>query len=437
MPMDSIPSEIFRPIIEHLNHDRESLLAVSLASHLLRVEGQRMLFRTMDCPTNKETHIKFLTVIISSSLLAQHVKEFFQFGLLNPEHQQEPLWELTCRGLNAMVNLKHLVFSAFHDSPCAQILRGCTFRLEILKWGNFRDAEQLLEFLPTQTDLRILEVMLSSPELNTSDICPRLQVLHGDQGAMDAFLPGRTITSLKWSPDLEELRIDAPIYTPPQEFHHLRYFSFGGFCGRPPLSVVLGHLPVLEVLELIGLHFVEVGFNFSLLFVLLIKHTPRNLGGLPKSPYYGCSSLPTHRPLGDVCCHSRSAKDIFHKYLHSANLSSTLTLILIHEQHIKDGFEMAVLAIFLTSTRFFYLIGIYCRHSTLLIQANSSNKIPFTVICKAPCNCGPHEMNQKYNGLSTIFMLLYSLCLSRCRDDLTFSSLTWVDFGRRRIELRH
>ena len=354
--MDSIPSELLRPIIEHLEYDHESLLAVSLASHLLRVEGQRILFRTMDFATNKESHMKFLTVISSSSLLAQHVEEFVQLELLNPDHQQEPLWELTCRGLNAMVNLKHLVFRALDGGPCAQILRGCTFHLEILHWGNYRDAEQLLEFLPTQTDLRILGVAWSSPELNTSDICPRLQALRGNQITMDAFLPGRTITSLKWLPDLEELRIDGPIYIPPQEFHHLRYFSFGGFCGRPLLSVVLCHLPVLEVLELVGLHFVEVGLNFSLLFVPLIKHTLRNLGGLPKSPYYGCSSLPTHRATGEVCCHSRSAKHIFHKYLHSANLSSTLTLI-SRNKHIKDGFEMAVLAIFLTSARFFYLIG--------------------------------------------------------------------------------
>jgi len=283
--MDRIPPELLRLIIEHLRYDRKSLLAVSLASHLLRVEGQRILFRTMGFLKDKEIHIKFLTVIISSSLLAQHVEEFFQFRLLNPEHQEEPLWELTCRGLNAMVNLKHLFFGAVNGLPCAQILRGCTFHLEILKWENYRDAEQLLQFLPTQTDLRILGVTWSHPELNTSGICPKLQVLHGDQITMDAFLPGRTITSLKWSPELEELRIDAPIYTPPQEFRHLRYFSFGGFCGRPLLSVVLCHLPVLEVLELVGLHFIEVGLNFSLLFVPLIKHTPRNLGGLPKSPY--------------------------------------------------------------------------------------------------------------------------------------------------------
>jgi hypothetical protein len=288
MPMKSIPPELLRPIIEHLENDSESLLSVSLASRELQVEGQRILFRTMALPADKEAHIKFLTVIISSSLLAQHVKEFRQFDLLHPEHQQEPLWELTHRGLKAMVNLKNLLFRALNGPPCAQILRGCTFRLEILRWGNHHDAEQLLEFLSSQPNLRMLETWWIGLHSNTSGICPGLQVLHGDQKLIDAFLPGRRITSLKWSADLEELRRDAPLYTPPQEFHHLRYLSFGGYFGRPLLNVVLFHLPVLEVLELGGLHIVEVCSNFSPLFVFLINHTPRSLVGLPKYPCYGC-----------------------------------------------------------------------------------------------------------------------------------------------------
>jgi hypothetical protein len=126
--MDKLPLELLRPIIEHLDDDFESLLAVSLASRELQVEGQRILFRTMALPADKEAHITFLTVIISSSLLAQHVEEFQQFELLDPEHQQEPLWDLTCRGLNAMVNLKNLLFRALNGRPSATILLRCTFK---------------------------------------------------------------------------------------------------------------------------------------------------------------------------------------------------------------------------------------------------------------------------------------------------------------------
>jgi len=210
---------------------------------------------------DKEAHIKFLTVIISSSLLAQHVEEFHQFGLIDPERQQEPLWDLTWRGLNVMVNLERLFFGTSKGGPSVTILRGCTFQLKTLRWEDYHDAEQLLEFISSQPRLRVLIFAWEGPELNTSGICPRLQVLHGDQRTIDAFLPGRSITSLKWSPRLKELRRDAPMYTPPQEFHHLRYFSYGGYFGRPLLSVVTPHLPALEVLELIGLYCVEVCSN--------------------------------------------------------------------------------------------------------------------------------------------------------------------------------
>ena len=324
---------------------------------------------------DKDAHIKFLTVIISSSLLAQHVEEFQQYELLDTEHQQEPLWELTRRGLNAMVNLKYLLFQALRALPCAQILRGCTFRLEILRWQNLRDEEQLLEFLTSQPKLRILQVTSTNPGLNTSGTCPELQVLHGDQRVIDAFLPGRRITSLKWSAGLEELRIGAPIYTPPQEFHHLRYLSFGGFFGRPLLSVIVPHLPVLEVLELVGLHFAEVCVNFSPLFVPLINHTARSLAGLLKYPFCGCSSFPAHRPAAvepELCCHSRSARHISHKYLKFARISSALTSMSRYKD-IRDGFEMAVhSALFLTSTRFFCLIGIYRRHFWLFNMVNAT-----------------------------------------------------------------
>jgi len=262
--MKSLPLELLRPIVGHLKYDSDALLAVSLASRELRVEGQRNLFRRMVLASDHKAQIKFLTVIISSTVLAQYVEEFQQFELIDPMQQEklEPLWSLTCRGLQAMVNLKYLFFGAAYGEPCAEILRGCTFQLEILRWENYYDAERLFEFLTSQRKLRILGAKWTKSELNTSDICPGLQVLHGNQHSIDAFFPGRHITSLKWSANPEELRIGGPIYTPPQEFDHLRYLSFGGYNGRPLLSVVYRYLPVLEVLELVGLYVIEVCLIF-------------------------------------------------------------------------------------------------------------------------------------------------------------------------------
>jgi hypothetical protein len=111
-PMDNqnLPLELLRPIIEHLNDDLPSLLAVSLVSSALRVEGQRLLFRTVALSENVEAHIKFLSAVTSSTLLGHFVKEYHQVDLLDAEHKQEPLWGLTCHGLQAMVNLKFFSF---------------------------------------------------------------------------------------------------------------------------------------------------------------------------------------------------------------------------------------------------------------------------------------------------------------------------------------
>lgn len=89
--MEYLPLELIRPIIDHLDGCSQSLLSVSLVSRLLTGEAQRSLFRKMALPTAKEAQIKFLAVIVSSSLLANLVEEFHQLDLVDAEHQQEPL----------------------------------------------------------------------------------------------------------------------------------------------------------------------------------------------------------------------------------------------------------------------------------------------------------------------------------------------------------
>jgi hypothetical protein len=150
--MDGIPLDL-RPIIKHMNDDVQSLLAMSLASRALRVEAQQFLFRTVALLKDVDAHIKFLTIVTSSSLLASLVEEYRQFDLLDAKHHQEPLWGLTCRGLQAMINLKVLCFCAMNDHPSSQILRGCSFQLDVFRWESRDDAEQLLEFLPKPAKL--------------------------------------------------------------------------------------------------------------------------------------------------------------------------------------------------------------------------------------------------------------------------------------------
>ena len=268
--MDGLPLDLLRPIVEHLKDDVRSLLAISLASPTLRVEGQRILFRKVTL-SGLNSHIKFFTSVTSSGKLALLVEEYEQLGLVDAKLPQEPFLGLTCRGLQAMVNLKVLLFHAFNGLASTQILRGCTFQLEVFGWES-RDAELLVGFLLTQPHLRSLMVDWKDPELDTSDICPGLQVLHGNRNTITAFLPGRHVTSLKWSPDKEESFVNRSIEHLPQECSDIRFFSFGGRWGRPWFNLVMPHFRSLEVLELIGLNSREVCLKNFTLRVCVLSH---------------------------------------------------------------------------------------------------------------------------------------------------------------------
>ena len=74
-PMSGLPLDLLRPIVESLADDFHSLLAVSLASHELRMEGQRILFRKVALSFYRNPHTKFLTAVTSCSRLASLVEE--------------------------------------------------------------------------------------------------------------------------------------------------------------------------------------------------------------------------------------------------------------------------------------------------------------------------------------------------------------------------
>jgi len=255
-PMRSLPLDLLRPIVENLANDSRSLLTVSLASPQLRVEAQRILFRAV-APVRQVHHIRFLTTVTSSNLLASLVDEYRRFNLLGMERQEDPLWGLTCRGLQAMINLKILRFRPCIDQPSAEILYGCTFQLEVFEWTGLDDEELILEFLQTQPQLHSLSVFWKRPDLDTSGICPRLQVLHGDRSTINAFLPGRRLTSLQWTPTEKGLLNDSIDHLS-EEFQHIRFLSFGGYLGRPRLDLLIRHLRAVEVLEFIGLESLTV-----------------------------------------------------------------------------------------------------------------------------------------------------------------------------------
>ena len=267
-----IPPELYRPIVLHLHQDRPSLLAVSLASRVLNAEGQRVLYGTIDISHDAQTtHTLFLTTILSQVRLASLVEEYHQ-----PKNiircREDPLWDLLHRGLQAMVNLKRLFLEApSHGRPSVEILRGCTFQLNLLQWYNASDLNEeepeFLEFLASQPRLRSLSVRLKDTSTPIPpSTCPTLEILHGDQGAMKALLPERHIASLAltWMPNPNEPFYNFNFDSLSRSLKEVKFLSWGGFCGRPSLDLLCFHLQSLEVLELVGLHDIKVRLNSSL-----------------------------------------------------------------------------------------------------------------------------------------------------------------------------
>ena len=279
-----VPPELYRSIVFHLHQDRPTLLAVSLASRTLNAEGQRVLYRTIDISSDAQTtHTLFLKTILSQDRLAMFVEEYRQpKNILRS--REDLLWDLLHRGFQAMINLKRLFLEApSYGCPSPDILRGCTIQLDLFQWYNASDLNEeepeFFEFLASQTRLRTLSVRLN----NTStpippSTCSTLEILHGDQGAMKAFLPERRIASLAltWMPNPHKPFDNCNFASLSQSLKEVKFLSWGGFCDRPSLDLLCPHLQSLEVLELVGLHDITVRLKLSLASILSLL--TNNLG---------------------------------------------------------------------------------------------------------------------------------------------------------------
>jgi hypothetical protein len=206
----------------------------------------------------KTAHILFFTTILSQTRLALLVEEYCQPDDGFPRYWlKDFLWDLVHHGLQAMVNLKWLSLKMMDDAldghPFVELLRGCTFQLEFLEWYNVNREEEpeFLEFLASQPRLRAL-VLPGSKGISTSippSTCPRLEILHGDRRAMEAFLPDRRIVSLKWIAGPNERFVSITPLS--QSFKEIRFLSLGELLyRRPSLNLLCFHLQSLEVLQL-------------------------------------------------------------------------------------------------------------------------------------------------------------------------------------------
>lgn len=147
---------------------------------MLQHEGQRQLYRKMTFSRGTGTHIEFLKSILDNNRLALLVHEYTQDGITH--YQTGTLWGYLCQGLQAMVNLKVLKFTALDGHPSTEILRDCAFQLRSLCWGNHDDEDHLSNFLLSQQNLQKLEVEWAADkrDLIPRSCCPQLRVLCDD-----------------------------------------------------------------------------------------------------------------------------------------------------------------------------------------------------------------------------------------------------------------
>ncbi|TFK75726.1 DnaJ-domain-containing protein [Pluteus cervinus] len=261
-----LPDALYRPIIEAIAEEH-TLYQLTLASQVLRLEAERVLYHTM-IKDDLYTHKRFLNAVVNDSRLASYVR---RYSLMASRTIDEELWDLLALGLQAMTNLLFLGFRDHGGTPSAsKILPKCTFQLKSLEWGCHQDEDYLVEFFAAQPRISKLSLDSSWGEHINWEVpptyLPDLEQLHGGHGAVKLLLPNRKVTRVRWIPDLDEPLRPDPVFLSELN-QNVKTLSFGGYFARMELPLIASHLQNLEFLELIGL--------LVRLFALSVNNTVR------------------------------------------------------------------------------------------------------------------------------------------------------------------
>jgi len=164
----------------------------------------------------------------------------------------DPYWTLFPAALRALVNLKELEFRNYGQAPTAHVLRGCTFQLVSLIWDCCNEENELSVFLAGQEVLERLCVdywrgKCAGPPASTLQ---NLSFLAGTSGTIHAFLPGRTITRLRWHRYFRDQVPDVASIS--SALRNLHVLSLDEPVAHSSLSTIVDHLPNLRFLELVG-----------------------------------------------------------------------------------------------------------------------------------------------------------------------------------------
>jgi hypothetical protein len=246
-----IPLELYRPIVETIS-DRSTLLSLLLASRHLSTEAERILYHNMEwSDSDLVSQTLFLRTVIDCPRVARLVwrYHFVSCLIINDDRYLT----LFSAALRALVNLKELGFGRLGFGPAAHVLRGCTFQLVSLIWECCNDENELSVFLAGQEALEQLRVTNWREECAgpPASALQNLSFLAGTSGTIRAFLPGRTITRLRWHPDFDEPLPDiiASISSALRNLHVLALYASDTILS---ISAIVDYLPNLRFLELKG-----------------------------------------------------------------------------------------------------------------------------------------------------------------------------------------
>lgn len=251
--MTRVPVELYRCIVECVT-DRKTLLSLLLTNQVLHDEAERVLYHDVSNIFDIESYTLLLQRFISCPRVARLVR-CFHFLMRSHIAEDHTCWKLLPIALRALTNLKMLVFRSIGGSLEAYIPSDCACQLEYLDWQCTSESKgsELSHFLPTQHRLRTIQNLQwrSDYEVPPPTSLPALSTLSGNYDAINALLPGRTVTSLHWISDVKDVR-SPDVSELAEPLGNLETFRLGGHHERPSLALLAEHLSKVKVLELFG-----------------------------------------------------------------------------------------------------------------------------------------------------------------------------------------
>ncbi|KIY51235.1 hypothetical protein FISHEDRAFT_70878 [Fistulina hepatica ATCC 64428] len=260
-PLFSLPLELYRPIIQHID-DRQTLLNLLLTFSLFHYEAERCLYHSFSLASFRPKHhrdsqvgfFRRLTGCERVALFVRRIDIVHESGPHRIRDDDEEFQDLLPRALKAAINLKYLSFGSLGCLPAAHILRSCTFQLLGFNWYCHSDEHELRSFLMEQRELRELHVRWrESVDGPHHSALRRLDKFTGCYDAIKSFLPLRNVAHLHWVPDIDDEPQIESLSEMSAAMNRLTTLVFGGYFWTD-FQVVANHITNLRFLELIGRH---------------------------------------------------------------------------------------------------------------------------------------------------------------------------------------